>query len=115
MRNHMGAVKENKQKRPSIIIYMSDPRPLSYDKFVAMMVEAGFSKPDNEIGQAVYQKFLACLEVPIRNGIKVAILEADNKGRTSLEVDSLESIQKQIRVFPPPPPPSGGGGRENIK
>jgi len=71
---------------------------------IPLLQQHGYSVvQEDDIPEDMFQLFVNNMEAQLREGIRVAIVSADNDKRKQLKEKDIQSILNQLRIFPQKP------------
>lgn len=74
----------------------------SKQSFDALLLQHGFTLKEEEEKDAedkIFTFFLASLKEELRDVVRVAILDADKKGKRAITMDNVDAIQRAVKTF----------------
>jgi hypothetical protein len=79
---------------------------VSKEKFDLLTKQQGYkqSKKDEEEPEMALELVNMNMNEQIAEAVKIAIINADNRGSHVLGKEDIDAVKRILRIFPPPPP-----------
>jgi hypothetical protein len=75
---------------------------INKETLVPLLIQHGYSisNAEHDVPDEMFALFVTNIESQMREALRVALVSADNQGRSELQETDMEAVLKQCKMFP---------------